>query len=120
MQQETNMPDSILDTCARACVVHTTASSLHNASNDMWQDASILSGAARVPNVAFKDAPLAEYTEEMLDREVESLYSKVNNFKLPVPDDEWYEVVKQSRHERRCLFFLLHAIRPELFIPGKN
>ncbi len=82
---------------------------LHGAANDMWQDASILGNADKVPLTgALSDPPLVELTEEQLDSIVETLYDKVKRFELPVRDDEWLDVVLAGR---RAQLILEHALQ---------
>ena len=86
---------------------HTTLSSLHGGALEMWEDASILSGAAQVPNVFFSEVPLVDFTEEAMDREVEKHYDTVRRFELPVPDNQWHEVVKKSRQAKLIVDYAL-------------
>ncbi|HRK22568.1 MAG TPA: hypothetical protein PLX06_12200 [Fimbriimonadaceae bacterium] len=85
-----------------------SAAGLNRATGQMWQDAAILSGAEQVPNTFFSDAPLSEMTEERLNSYMSELYGPVSTFKLPVPDDEWRNVVLWSR---RALLMMEYALQ---------
>lgn len=85
-----------------------SAAGLNRATGQMWQDAAILSGAEQVPNTFFSDAPLSEMTEERLNSYMSELYGPVSTFKLPVPDDEWRNVVLWSR---RALLVMEYALQ---------
>jgi hypothetical protein len=81
---------------------------MHNATNDMWGDASILSGAAKGPLTgAFNDPPIVDYDDEHFNSVASALYGPVSTFKLPVPDDEWRDVVLWSRRAQLVISYLL-------------
>jgi hypothetical protein len=76
-----------------------TVAVLHNATIEMWRDASILSNAATGPlATAFSDPPLEDLTEERLLSLAEELYREIRRVELPVPDREWRDVVVAGRH----------------------
>jgi hypothetical protein len=56
----------------------------------------------------FNDPPMVELSEEQLDSHVETLYRHVKSLELPVPDDEWRNVVLWSR---RAQLVLEHALQ---------
>src|SRR5687767_10000067 len=85
-----------------------SAAGLHTAIGKMWQDSAILSGAAQVPNTFFSDAPMSEMTEDRLNSLMSELYGPVSTFKLPVPDNEWRDVVLWSR---RALLMMEYALQ---------
>lgn len=85
-----------------------SAAGLDTAMGQMWQDAAILSGAEQVPNTFFSDAPLSEMTESRLNSLMSELYGPVSTFKLPVPDNEWRNVVLWSR---RALLMMEYALQ---------
>jgi hypothetical protein len=85
-----------------------SAGGFHAALGQMWQEASILSGADQVPNTFFNDAPLSEMTEGRLNSLMSELYGPVSTFKLPVPDNEWRNVVYWSR---RALLIMEYALQ---------
>jgi hypothetical protein len=81
---------------------------LHNAAVDMWRDSSILSNADRGPlSSVFSDPPIDELTEERLLTVAEELYGKIKRVELPVPDEEWREVVFAGRHAQLIIEHLL-------------
>ncbi|MBV9468052.1 MAG: hypothetical protein JO316_01355 [Abitibacteriaceae bacterium] len=82
-----------------------TASVLHCVANTMWRDASILSDAAKVP-YGIDNEP-QELTEEDFLQVVEFLYDPIKQAKLPVPDDEWRDVVQAGRRVQLILEHLL-------------
>lgn len=89
--------------------IKTIAGNLHNAANEMWMDACILSDAAQMPLAgAFNDPPMVELTEEQHQAHADMLYGHVKRFELPVPDDEWRQVVLWSR---RALLILEPALQ---------
>lgn len=89
-------------------VIKTHVVNLHNAANEMWMDAAILSDAAQMPLAgAFKDPPMVDLTEDQLSSHVETLYGPVRRSELPVRDDEWHEVVVWSRRAQLILEYAL-------------
>lgn len=85
-----------------------SADGLHSAMLGMWQDAAILAGAKMFPRAgAFSDPSMVEMTEENLDSVVSSLYGPVSTFKLPVPDEEWRDVMLWSRRAKLIVEFAL-------------
>lgn len=85
-----------------------SAAGLHAAMTHMWQDAAILGGADKFPLAgAFSDPSLVEMSEENLNSVVRTLYGPVSIFKLPVPDNEWRDVVLWSRRARLIMEFAL-------------
>ncbi|MDQ3815834.1 MAG: hypothetical protein M3347_18150 [Armatimonadota bacterium] len=88
--------------------IKSTAAALHTAAIEMWRDASILSDAAKGPlGTVFSDPPLEELTEDRLLTVVEFLYDPVKRAELPVPDDEWRDVVLAGRHAQLIMEHLL-------------
>ncbi len=89
-------------------VIKGTAAGLHNTAIEMWRDATILSDAAKGPlATAFSDPPLEDLEEERLLTVVEFLYDPIKRAQLPVPDDEWREVVLAGRHAQLIMEHLL-------------
>jgi hypothetical protein len=85
-----------------------SAGGLHMAATSMWMDAAILSGADKIPLAGtFNDPPMVDMSEEQLDRLVSDLYGPVSRFKLPVPDDEWRDVVLWSRRAQLIVEYAL-------------
>ena len=86
-----------------------SAAGFHSAMNDMWMDAAILSGADKFPRSgAFNDPPIVEMSESELNSVMSMLYGPVSTLKLPVPDDEWRNVVHWSR---RALLMVDYALQ---------
>lgn len=86
-----------------------TAAGFHAAVLQMWMDASILGNLEKGPLAgAFDDPPLVEWDEERLESVITSLYGPVSLLKLPVPDDEWKNVVHWSR---RAQLIVEHGLR---------
>lgn len=89
-------------------VVDGSADGLHSAMLGMWQDSAILSGAESFPRAgALGDPSIVELTEENLDSVASSLYGPVSTFKLPVPDEEWRDVLLWSRRAKLIIEFAL-------------
>lgn len=84
-----------------------SAAGLHAAMGQMWQDAAILCGADKVPNPFFSDAPLMDFDESLLNSVIGTLYAPVSRFQLPVPDDEWRNVVLWSRRAQLMVEYAL-------------
>jgi hypothetical protein len=85
-----------------------TVAVLHNASLEMWRDASILSNADKGPlSTAFSDPPMEDLTEERLLSLAEELYREIRRVELPVPDREWRDVVVAGRHAQLIIEYLL-------------
>src|SRR6185503_11579431 len=85
-----------------------TVAVLHNASIEMWRDASILSNANQGPlSTAFSDPPMEDLTEERLLSLAEQLYGEIRRVELPVPDREWRDVVVAGRHAQLIMEHLL-------------
>jgi hypothetical protein len=84
-----------------------SAAGFHAAMGQMWQDACILSGADKMPLAAFSDAPMVDVTEEQVNSLMSTLYGPVSAFKLPVPDDEWRDVVFWSRRAKLMVEYAL-------------
>lgn len=86
-----------------------SAAGFHSAANDMWMDAAILSGADKFPRSgAFNDPPIVEMSESELNSVMSMLYGPVSTLKLPVPDDEWRNVVHWSR---RAMLMVEYALQ---------
>ena len=85
-----------------------TVAVLHNASLEMWRDASILSNADKGPlSTAFSDPPMEDLTEERLLSLADQLYGEIRRVELPVPDREWRDVVVAGRHAQLIMEHLL-------------
>jgi hypothetical protein len=80
---------------------------MHSAMQQMWQDACILSGADKMPLAAFSDSPMVDVTEEQVNSIMSTLYGPVSAFRLPVPDDEWRDVVFWSRRAQLMVEYVL-------------
>jgi hypothetical protein len=78
--------------------IQASAAGLHSAMVYMWQDSAILSGAAKFPAAGvFDDPEMWDMSEENLGRVLGDVYRPVSGFELPVPDNEWRDVVYASR-----------------------
>jgi hypothetical protein len=85
-----------------------SAAGLHSAMTLMWMDAAVLSGADKIPLAgALNDPPMVDMSEDQLNSIVGTLYGPVSTFKLPVPDDEWQDVVLWSRRAKLIVEYAL-------------
>lgn len=85
-----------------------TAMGMNAAVCDMWQDAAILGGLDKFPMAgAFTDPSLVDMSDGDLSSVVSTLYGPVSLLKLPVPDDEWKDVVFWSRRALPIVEFAL-------------
>ena len=75
---------------------------------DMWMDAAILGGLEKFPYAgAFTEPSLVEMSDSQLSSVVATLYGPVSQFKLPVPDEDWQDVVFWSRRALPIMEFAL-------------
>lgn len=89
-------------------VIEASAAGLHSALISMWQDAAILSGADKFPAAGALDDPdMWDMSEENLARVLGDVYRPVSSFELPVPDEEWRDVVYASRRAKLMAEFAL-------------